>query len=95
MFCRKAYFEPSSILFISKKNFNKCTLDFFWRKEAGKGFLLSIVCINDKIFKKLTQPLIWTTFEHLFNAVIRQYFKSAYDVMLLPRQQGSCLKKSL
>ena len=38
--------------------------------------------------------MIWTTFGCLYDAIIRQYFKAAYDVIPLPWQHKSSLKRA-
>ena len=44
--------------------------------------MLSIVGLNDEILK-ITQPVTLTTLGYLYDVVIRQYFKGAFDVIAI------------
>ena len=65
-----------------------------YSEEARKGFLILIVCLNDEILKN-DATMIWTTFEYLYDAIIRQYFKGAYDVLAITMATGQLSEESL
>ena len=43
--------------------------------------------------KKMMQPMIWTTFGYLYDAIIRQYVKSPYDIIAITMAMGQLSEK--
>ena len=44
---------------------------------------------------KMTQLIIWTTLGYLYEVIIRQYFKDAYDVIAIIMATVQLSEKSL